>query len=107
MEATQQLSGTEKDGIVVVSGTIPKPTDIYHIESTNQDVLVLEICKLQSSKDEIIGCLTAQQERLSNGMGHSFCDLAKPGFIMFGTIIFTVVIVMLANATTKMIMGRN
>lgn len=58
-----QVQQPNNEGIVIVP-PLERNKDPYHVGYSSNDVLKLEICKLQQSKDDIISCLEYQQKNL-------------------------------------------
>lgn len=87
------------EGIVTV--VAPKPSseskDIYNIKSGNHEVLILEVCKNQSTKESVIDCLSVQQINLVEN-NHSNTII---GFSAIGLTIVALLIGMLISFKTN------
>lgn len=62
METTLVTKNDDYDGVLAN----PAPKDNYNLSSDNLDILRLEICKSQFSKEQITECLTQQQLLIKN-----------------------------------------
>lgn len=51
--------------------SVPQNEDIYSLKSDNTDILKLQICKSQPSKEAIMDCLTIQQSQIKYESEHS------------------------------------
>ena len=91
MEPTKEAIS---EGIVTVIA--PKPSneikDIYNITSDIKDVLRLEICSLQQTKETVVDCIRMQQQNLSKHDMPSLVNYVEgAGLFFFGWMAVTII----------------
>ena len=76
------------EGIVTVVAAPEHAKDAYHITSGVHDVLILEICKSQITKESVVDCLETQQQQLMTN--HKFTVMDYVGASFFAITLFLI-----------------
>lgn len=65
--AKEGMKEVTDEGIINIKN-FPNNKDPYHILVENKDILRLEVCKLQNTKEDVSDCLTFQQKNLEKNI---------------------------------------
>lgn len=83
------LTNKESDDGVIQVTAVPPPNDIYHIGSKDMDVLRLEICKTQITKEATNDCIIVMQNEVIKHKAEIMKEVAPYGIgIGFSLLVF-------------------
>lgn len=98
------MDNAGNEGIVTIDMSKDTPKDPFHINNSDPDILILEICKLQATKDEVVNCLTSQQNNIFN---HKAEVQMSNNFVPFSSFALTsLAVIIVLIGVVKLFSGR-